>query len=101
MPEAQHTCTAGASTGNFDVVCSGIQSGTVQSRIGQGETLTYRLAANVTNGAIAPGASILNVSLPVLGSRTILNSVEWSDQTSVFTWVDTPETSVASTVYRN
>lgn len=100
-PEAQMSCTAGASTGNFDVTCSGIHNGAIQSRIGQGENITYKLSANVTNGQMAQGASILNVTLPVLGTRTQTNSVQWSDQTTVFTWVDISETSVASTVYRN
>lgn len=100
-PEAQLSCTAGASTGNFDVVCSGISSGTIQSRIGQGESVSYRLFANVTNGRIAPGASVLSVSLPILGQRNQTNSVQWSDQTTTFTWVDTAVTSVSSTVYRH
>lgn len=100
-PEAQMSCTAGASTGNFDVTCSGIQNGIIQSRIGQGEYVSYKLSANVTNGQIGQGASILNVTLPVLGTRSQTNSVQWSDQTTVFTWVDMTETSVASTVYRN
>jgi len=99
-PEATLSCTAGASTGNFDVTCSGIQNGALQSRIGQGEYLSYKLSANVTSGQMAAGASILNVTLPVLGTRSQTNSVQWSDQTTVFTWVDIAETSVASTVYR-
>ncbi len=100
-PQAQLACTAGATTGNFDVVCSGIQNGTIQSRIGQGESQTYRLSANVTNGQILAAASLLTVSLPVLGQRNQTNSVQWSDQSSVFTWVDIPDISVSSTVYRN
>lgn len=100
-PEAQLACTAGASTGTFDVTCSGIQNGGVQSRIGQGEYLTYELSANVTNGQIGQGASILNVTIPVLGTRSQTNTVLWSDQTTNFTWVDVPDTSVASTVYKN
>ncbi len=99
-PEAQLSCTANTSTGNVDVTCSGIHNGGIQSRIGQGESVTYKLSANITNGQVSPGTSILNVSLPTLGTRAQSNSVLWSDQTSVFTWVDIPETSVSSTVYR-
>ncbi len=100
-PEIQLFCTAAASTGDFDVVCSGIQNSALQSRIEQGEHLTYRLAANVTQTQIQQGTSLLSVSLPLLGLRGQTNSVQWSDGTSVFTWVDIPETSVRSTVFRN
>ncbi|MBP7113885.1 MAG: S-layer homology domain-containing protein [Candidatus Peribacteraceae bacterium] len=100
-PDTQLPCAAAASTGNFDVTCSGIQSGAVQSRIGQGEYLSYLLSANITNGHVGQGASILTVSLPVLGTNSQTNSVQWSDQTTVFPWVDIPDTSVTSTVYRN
>ncbi len=100
-PEAQLACTATASTGNFDVTCSAINNSQIQGRIGQGEYQTYVLSANVTNGQLSPGTSILVVTLPVLGVRSQTNSVQWSDGTTVFTWVDVPETSVSSTVYRN
>ncbi len=100
-PEAQMSCSASASTGSFDVSCTGIQNSSVQSRLGQGENITYRLSANVTNTQVSQGTSLLHVSLPVLGTRSQTNSVQWSDQNSVFTWVDIPETSVSGTVYRN
>lgn len=100
-PDSSLSCSASASTGVFDVVCSGIQNGSIQSRIGQGEYVSYVLSAHVTNGQISQGTSLLYVSLPVLGTRSQTNSIEWSDQTTVFSWVDIPETTVSSTVYRN
>lgn len=99
-PETQLSCIAGASTGSFDVTCSGLESGTIQSRIGQGLNLVYVLSANVTNSQVNAGTSTLQVVLPTLGQRNQTNSILWSDQSTDFSWVDIAETSVGGTVYR-
>lgn len=99
-PSAYSFCTAGSTTGSFDVTCSGINSGQIQSHIMTGQSVTYLLTGNVTNPSLSAGTSTLVVSLQPLGSRAETNAVEWSDGDTVFTWVDVSEPSVMSTVYR-
>lgn len=92
-------CTAGASTGTFNVTCTGM-SDTLQNRIAQGQDVVYVLSANVTNTQVTPGTSILSASLAILGQRGMTNSIVWTDQETTFQWVDVPQTSVDGTVYR-
>lgn len=99
-PSAYSFCTAGSTTGSFDVTCANVNAGQIQSRIMTGQSVTYLLSGNVTNPSLSPGSSTLVVSLQPLGSRAETNAVEWSDGDTVFTWVDISEPSVMSTVYR-
>ncbi len=99
-PNAEHPCSANASTGTITVTCSAIDTGDIQSRIGQGQWLIYNLKANVTNTQVTQGTSSLVVTLPTLGTRSDTNSIAWSDEVTTFTWVDIPVSSVSSTVYQ-
>jgi hypothetical protein len=56
-------------------------------------------AAPTLIGAYDTNGSAFGIA--VLGTRSQTNTVLWSDQTTNFTWVDVPDTSVASTVYKN
>lgn len=95
-------CSAASTTGSFDVTCSNIDGDAqIQSHLSQGESLTYRLTGNITNPSLSTGQSTLYTELATLGQRGQTNSVTWSDETTTFTWVDVPETSVRGTVYRN
>jgi cysteine-rich repeat protein len=99
-PGAFISCSAADTTGLIAISCTGIDNGTLQSHIGQGQSVTYLLSANVVNTEIVPGSSALTVTLPTLGQRTSVNSVVWSDGSTTFSWVDVPVTSVDSTRYQ-
>jgi hypothetical protein len=97
-PDAQFPCSAGGSTGSFEVNCSGISG--IQHRIGQGQGVIFELKANVVSPSIASGTtSILSAELPTLGQRSVTNSILWNDEVTSFSWVDVPEASVIGTVY--
>lgn len=98
-PAATVPCSGAQTTGTFTVTCT-LTSGSIRQRIGQGQVASYRLSATITNPQLAPTTSILRVDLPVLGQRTITNSILWSDEDTSFSWVDIPETSVSGTEYR-
>ncbi len=98
-PSLTLQCYAAADTGTFDVICSDIDGSTIQSHIGNGQSVTYVLSANVTNPQVSQGRSVLSAALATLGERGGANSVTWSDELTTFTWVDVPTLSVSSTVY--
>jgi cysteine-rich repeat protein len=100
-PSAQVSCSAGASTGSFDVTCSSLTSGNIQYRIDQGMSVSYVLSANITNTQISPGHSSLSTAVQTLGQRGTTNSIQWSDEITTFSWVDVPVTSVQGTTYGN
>ncbi|MDD5075373.1 MAG: hypothetical protein PHO54_05940, partial [Candidatus Peribacteraceae bacterium] len=94
-------CTASALTGSFSVVCADIQSGGVPASIDQGGYVTLELKAVIESPKVtALGSSTLQTSLNGLGDRSSVGSVEWNDGDQAFTWVDVPDSSVRSTVYR-
>lgn len=97
-PSSTVSCTGGQTTGTFTVTCT-LTPGAIQYRIGQGQSVTYRLSAYVTNAQLSPATSTLSVTLPVLGQRSVTNSITWSDEVTTFTWVDIPTTSVTGTIY--
>lgn len=99
-PAPQLPCSASGNTGSFDVTCTGLH-GVIEDRIEQGDFAVYRLSANVTNTQIKNGTSTLSVALPILGQRNQTNSISWSDEATVFPWVDIPQTNVDGTAYRN
>lgn len=99
-PATTIPCTGGLSTGTFTVTCT-LTPGSIQYRISQGQSVTYRLSANVTNGQLSAGTSKLFVTLPVLGQRSTTNSIVWSDEVTTFQWVDIPATSVTGTIFGN
>ncbi len=99
-PSSTLPCSAAGTTGTITVTCSGIDAGSLQSHVNQGQWVIYQLLANVTNTQIGSGTSSLSVTLPILGTRSQTNSILWSDQTTTFTWVDIPQTSVQSTLYQ-
>ena len=102
-------------TGNFVVHCTDF--GSVNTTIDQGTDQTFVLKANVTSTA---STSILQVILQnfesmsrtVFGPGSTQSHLQWVDQdsaaiglgtttTSVFNWVEYPETTVKSTSYQN
>lgn len=99
-PSISLPCTASASTGSFDVTCTGLH-GVIQDRIEQGQYAIYQLYANVTNTQIAATSSTLSVSLQGLGQREVVSSLEWSDEVTTFQWVDISETIVDGTIFHN
>lgn len=99
-PVISAPCTASATIGSIEVICSGLQNTTIQNCIPQGQSLTLRLTGTITNSQLQSGPSTLRTSLLTLGQRGITNSVEWSDRVTTFTWVDTMETSVDGTLWR-
>ncbi len=96
----EHSCSAAGTTGDITVTCAGLGNGAIRNRIGQGQFAIFSLKANVTNTQITQGSSSLQIELPTLGTRAETNSVIWSDEDTVFTWVDIPVSGVSSTLYR-
>ncbi len=97
-PATTVPCSGGQTSGTFTVTCT-LTPGVIQYRIGQGQSVTYRLSANVTNAQLSPTTSTLSVTLPVLGQRSVPNSIVWSDEVTDFTWTDIVQTSVEGTVF--
>ncbi|MEQ1849930.1 MAG: S-layer homology domain-containing protein [Candidatus Peribacteraceae bacterium] len=97
-PATQATCSSSGTSGNVTVTCASLSA--IARDIDSGGAPIFDLVANVTNTQITSGTSTLRVSLPVLGQRGITNSIAWSDEDTSFTWVDTIETSVDSTLYQ-
>lgn len=94
-------CSASASTGTITVICSGLSSTEVLHQIPQGNSLVLRLYGNITNSELVPGSSaVLTTRIPLLGDRTQSNSILWSDGSTNFTWVESSEPTVGSTVWR-
>lgn len=96
----EHSCSAAGTTGDITVTCAGLGTGAIRSRIGQGQFAVFALKANVTNTQITQGSSSLHTELPTLGTRAETNSVIWSDEETVFTWVDIEVFGVSSTLYQ-
>lgn len=99
-PSASASCSASAPTGTITITCSNIDGSLIQYLIGQGQKVTYILQANITNPQIAIAPSLLITSLPVLGNASTTNSIIWSDEASVFSWVDTDSNALELLRYR-
>jgi cysteine-rich repeat protein len=99
-PSVQVSCSASAPTGVITVTCSDLELSNVRTVIPDGGSINLALRATVTNPQTA-GSSSLQVSLQNLGSRADLGGVRWSDAATVFQWVDIPQSSVRSTLYRS
>lgn len=97
-PATQATCSNSGTSGTVTVTCSSLSS--IAREIDAGAAPIFELVANITNTQVQAGTSTLRVSLPTLGQRGITNSISWSDEDTSFTWVDTLETSVESTLYQ-
>jgi cysteine-rich repeat protein len=97
-PVTQATCSNSGTSGSVTVTCSSL--GSIAHEIDAAGAPIFELVANVMNTQVTSGTSTLRVSLPVLGQRGITNSIAWTDEDTSFTWVDTLETSVDSTIYQ-
>ncbi len=99
-PQLTLGCSATVLTTGFNVLCSGIEHSTIQSVIPQGQDVTYRLSASITNPAPLNSGGWITTSLPILSNRSAINSITWSDEETIFSWVDVKETSIKGTTYR-
>lgn len=101
-PSIGTPCAASATSGAIQVTCSGLETGSINYRIPQGEDVTYQLSGNIVNPQVTDGmTSVVETSLSPLGQPTITNTILWSDGTTDFSWVDVPVTSVQGTEMRS
>ncbi|MDO8468355.1 MAG: DUF4215 domain-containing protein [Candidatus Peribacter sp.] len=113
----QGTALTGTVTGVFLVQCSMPSTSAVNSTIDSGGSITLALLGNITNSnttASSGGSSILQVSLNNFSdprrtdfgpmSLPTKSFLRWKDRdnasSSVWTWVESPDSAVNSTVFR-
>ena len=95
------TCTADASTGAINVICSNLRTSSVSTVIEQGRSIDLALRVTVLQPKISDSAATLQLSLQQLGDRSNPGSVTWTDGETNFGWVDIDESTVSSTAYRS
>ncbi|OGJ57211.1 hypothetical protein A3H22_03175 [Candidatus Peribacteria bacterium RIFCSPLOWO2_12_FULL_55_15] len=101
------------SSGSFIVECKGLNGSVVNTTVGQGASATFVLEGNVTNAKVGSNTSSLQVSLGRFTSNSQLNFgthdstrnyLTWLDEdttTTIFYWIEYPETVVRSTSYKS
>ena len=94
------TCSESATTGTITVTCSGLTANALSTSISQGDSIDLALHGTVSNAHVSPGVSILQASLQQLSNPNTTGTVEWSDGSTTFGWVDIGKTVVKSTSYR-
>lgn len=100
-PNSTKGCSASDSTGNIVITCSNLETSSVGTTINQGSTITLSLRANIISAQTSIGTATLQASLRSLGNRADGGTIEWSDGTTTFDWVDIEEDRVESTLYRS
>ncbi|NOS67291.1 MAG: hypothetical protein HOO67_02910, partial [Candidatus Peribacteraceae bacterium] len=80
--------------------CSSLGSSGIGTTVDAGGTLTLALRATLTRGPDA-GTSILQAGLNQLGDSNNTGTIEWTDGSASFDWIDVPYSQVKSTYYRS
>lgn len=99
-PADDTTCSASGTTGTVTVTCSSLENANVSTIVANNGSLTVGLRATVSQGT-SGGTGYLQAILGELGDRANPGTIEWSDDDSVFDWVDLGVTQVKSTLYRS
>ena len=98
-----HNCTQNVVTGNITVMCSAITS--VNTEIYPNSSLDIVLEADIISVVMN---ATLQVSISDFSNRITsanINHIQWSDKDSLTVknqyWVESPETVIKSTLYKN
>lgn len=92
-------CSQSATTGVISVTCSSLGDGGIQSVIPEGEAVEFSLRGEITNPQVSNGSSTLQASIEGLGVRNT-GPIRWNDEVAVWLWVDTEQSTVKSTLYK-
>lgn len=102
-----------SSSGSFIVECKTLKGSVVNTTVDQGASATFVLEGNITNAKVGSNTSSLQASLNRFTSTAQLNFgthnstrnyLTWLDEdtaTTIFYWIEYPETVVKSTSYKS
>ena len=100
-------------SGSFIVECKGLKGSVANTTVDQGASATFVLEGNVTNAKLGSNTSSLQASIGRFTSSAQLNFgthdstrnyLTWLDEdtaTTIFYWIEYPETVVKSTSYKS
>ena len=98
-PGVTASCSGSTTTGVITVTCSSLDSSSINTVIGQSDSIELALQGDVTNPQINAGTSTLQAQLQGLGNRGS-GPITWNDEETTFPWVDLDSSTVRSTLYR-